>query len=271
MVERLAGPRHERRRDAEERAVRVLEDERRRGRVPGRVAARLEGRADAAGRERRGVGLALDQLLAGELGDRGAVAGRAEERVVLLGRHVRSAAGTSACSASRPSPSPSPSSPRRPESASEVSSASPVGQRRLQALEDVLRQALALLGEAEDVLAEDRRRRAAVRSVVPSAAPLALHCAAETFGWRVRVMGKADCLLADDGRREPENARGTRLIRCPKRHRSCASGRAAHGGKLLATPTACQRRARSECRHTGQRRAFCSGLAALSTACASAR
>ncbi len=35
--------------------------------------------------KRRGVGLALDQLLAGELGDRGAVAGGAVEGVVLLG------------------------------------------------------------------------------------------------------------------------------------------------------------------------------------------
>ena len=57
--------------------------------VPGRVAARLERRADAAGRERGGVRLALDQLLARELGDRGAVADGAEERVVLLGRQAR--------------------------------------------------------------------------------------------------------------------------------------------------------------------------------------
>ena len=85
VVERLARPRGERRRDAEQRAVRVLEDERRAGRVPGGVAAGLEGRADAAGRERGCVGLALDQLLAGELGDRGAIAGRAVEGVVLLG------------------------------------------------------------------------------------------------------------------------------------------------------------------------------------------
>ena len=84
VVERLARPRRERGRDAEQRAVRVLEDEGRRGRVPGRVAAGLERGPDAAGRERRRIGLALDQLLAGELGDRRAVAGRAVERVVLL-------------------------------------------------------------------------------------------------------------------------------------------------------------------------------------------
>ena len=77
VVERLARPRRERGRDAEQRAVRVLEDERRRGRVPRGVAARLERRPDAAGRERRRVRLALDQLLAGELGERVAVAGRA--------------------------------------------------------------------------------------------------------------------------------------------------------------------------------------------------
>src|SRR5439155_4454082 len=81
-------PRDERGRDAERRAVRVLEDERRRGRVPGGVAAGLEGRADAAGRERRSVRLALDQLLARELGDRAAVAGGRVERVVLLGGHA---------------------------------------------------------------------------------------------------------------------------------------------------------------------------------------
>src|SRR6202020_3467719 len=75
----------ERGRDAEQRAVGVLEDERGAGRIPGGVAARLERRADAAGRKRRGVGLALDQLGAGELGQRRALAGRRVEAVVLLG------------------------------------------------------------------------------------------------------------------------------------------------------------------------------------------
>ena len=55
-------------------------------RIPRRVAAGLERRPHAAGREARGVGLALDQLLAAELGDRRAVASRREKRVVLLGR-----------------------------------------------------------------------------------------------------------------------------------------------------------------------------------------
>src|SRR4029079_12160561 len=88
VVERLAGPRRERGRDAEQRPVRVLEDERGGGRVPCGVAARLEGGADAAGRERGRVRLALDELLARELGDRVAVARRVVERVVLLGRQA---------------------------------------------------------------------------------------------------------------------------------------------------------------------------------------
>src|SRR4029453_5817946 len=85
-VERLTRPRGERRRDAQQRAVRVLQEERRARRVPGRIAARLEGRAHAAGRERGGIRLALDQLLARELGERDAVHRGGEERVVLLGR-----------------------------------------------------------------------------------------------------------------------------------------------------------------------------------------
>ena len=89
VVERLTGPGGERGRDAQQRAVGVLEDERRRGRVPGGVAARLERRADASGRERGGVGLALDELLAGELRKRGALARRPVEGVVLLGRRAR--------------------------------------------------------------------------------------------------------------------------------------------------------------------------------------
>ena len=89
VVQRLTGPGDERGRDAEDRAVRVLHDERRRGRVPGGVATRLEGGAQAAGRERRGVRLALDQRLAGELGDRLALRGGRVEGVVLLGGQPR--------------------------------------------------------------------------------------------------------------------------------------------------------------------------------------
>ena len=93
-VERLAGPGGEGGRDAEQRPVRVLEDEGGGGRVPGGVAARLEGGADAAGREGGGVGLALDQLLAGEAGQRRALARRARRRSRASPRSSRSAAGT---------------------------------------------------------------------------------------------------------------------------------------------------------------------------------
>src|SRR5262249_27532716 len=83
-VERLTGPAGKRGRDAEQGPVRVLEDEGGAGRVPCGVAAGLEGGADAAGGEGGGVGLALDQLLAGEPGERLAFAGGLEEGVVLL-------------------------------------------------------------------------------------------------------------------------------------------------------------------------------------------
>ena len=62
--------RDERRRDAERRAVGVLQDVGRAGDVPDGVAAGLERVAHAAGGEARGVRLALDQRLAGELGER---------------------------------------------------------------------------------------------------------------------------------------------------------------------------------------------------------
>ena len=51
----------------------ALQQPQRAGRIPRRVAARLEGAAQAARREARRVGLALDQFLAGELRDRLAV------------------------------------------------------------------------------------------------------------------------------------------------------------------------------------------------------
>jgi hypothetical protein len=88
-VERLTRPGDERRRDAEQRAVRVLEDERRARRVPRGVAAGLERVADAAGRERGGVGLALDQLLAAEPGKPLAVAVGLEEGIVLFRGETR--------------------------------------------------------------------------------------------------------------------------------------------------------------------------------------
>ena len=155
VVQRLAGPRRERRRDAQQRAVGVLEDERGAGRVPGGVAAGLEGGADAAGGERRRVGLALDELLAGELGQRRALAGRGVEAVVLLGGQAGQRLEHVACSGWRPSPAPTPSWPARRRRRAMVSSASPRARVLRQPLVDVLGQALALDGRAEDVGAED--------------------------------------------------------------------------------------------------------------------
>ena len=85
LVERLAGIAHEGRGDAEH----VVFDEGRARGVPGGVATRLEGGADAAGGEARGVGLALDELFAREGHDGGAVGLGVEEGVVLLTRDAR--------------------------------------------------------------------------------------------------------------------------------------------------------------------------------------
>ena len=57
--------------------------------VPCRVAARFEGRAQTAARERAGVGFALDELLAAELHDHAAVVGRGDEGVVFFGGQSR--------------------------------------------------------------------------------------------------------------------------------------------------------------------------------------
>ena len=88
-VERVARERAERRRDAQRRPVLVALDEGRRRRVPRRVAARLEGRPEAARRERARVGLAADEVPAREALHRLRGAGRLEEGVVLLGRAAR--------------------------------------------------------------------------------------------------------------------------------------------------------------------------------------
>ena len=85
LVERLAGPADEGRRDHQRDGAAAVQQPRRARRIPRRVAARLEGGAHAARREARRVGLALDQFLARELEDRFAVAGRRQKRVVLLG------------------------------------------------------------------------------------------------------------------------------------------------------------------------------------------
>ena len=87
-VERLARVRDVRGRDRQRDAVGLDLEEDRAGDVPAGVAARLERGAQAARREGARVRLALDEVPAGELGDRVAVTGRGQERVVLLGRRA---------------------------------------------------------------------------------------------------------------------------------------------------------------------------------------
>ncbi len=169
-VECLARPGDERRRDAEQGAVRVLDDEGGAGRVPGGVAAGLEGVADAPRRERGGVRLALDQLLAREAGQPAAVAVRLEERVVLLRREARErledvrVVGRAALQR--------PVLHRLGDGVGEGGvEGLAVLERRLKPLVDVLRQPLLLHGGREDVAPErvvglvgevDRAQRAAV-------------------------------------------------------------------------------------------------------------
>ena len=85
LVERLAGVAAEGRGDAEH----LVLDEGVGGGIPRGVAAGLEGGAQAAGGEAGGVGLALDELLAGEGHDGAAVIGGIDEAVVLLGGDAR--------------------------------------------------------------------------------------------------------------------------------------------------------------------------------------
>ena len=85
LVERLAVVADEHRRDAQRARAARLDDEHRARRVPRRVAARLPGGAQAARREARRIGLALDELRPGELLERLAVVVEVEEGVVLLG------------------------------------------------------------------------------------------------------------------------------------------------------------------------------------------
>ena len=86
MVERFAGERDVGGRDRQGHAVRFDLQEDRRGDVPRGIAARLERRPDPTRRERARIWLALEEVLAGELGDRAAVPDRVEERIVLLCR-----------------------------------------------------------------------------------------------------------------------------------------------------------------------------------------
>ncbi len=84
-VQRVTGHRDENRWNAKSIAVRIFQHVGRARDVPAGVSARLERGAQAAVREARGVRLALDQGLAGELGDRGTLAAGLEEAVVLFG------------------------------------------------------------------------------------------------------------------------------------------------------------------------------------------
>ena len=71
--------------NAQCRAVLVALDEGGARRIPRRVAARLEGRPQPAGRERRGVRLAAYEILPRKRHDRPRRAARLEERLVLFG------------------------------------------------------------------------------------------------------------------------------------------------------------------------------------------
>ena len=85
VVQRLTGVRDEHGRYAEG----VVLDEDRRSRVPGGVAARLEGGADASAGEGRGVRLLLDQGLAVEGLDHATLPVVFHQGVVFLGSHFR--------------------------------------------------------------------------------------------------------------------------------------------------------------------------------------
>ncbi len=82
-------------------AVGAFVDEGRASRIPGCVAARLEGGPQAAGGEGAGIGLAADQFFAAEFRDGFAVGDGGEEAVVLFGgqaghglEHMREVGGS---------------------------------------------------------------------------------------------------------------------------------------------------------------------------------
>ncbi len=88
MVQRLAGPGDKRRRNAQGIAVGILVNIGRAGHVPGRVATRLKGGADAARGETGRVRLGLDQRIAGKLRDCPARAVGVKKAVMLLRREA---------------------------------------------------------------------------------------------------------------------------------------------------------------------------------------
>ena len=83
-IQGLAFPRRVRRWNAQRGAIRILNNEGGGCRIPCGVTTRFEGGTQAAVREARRIRLALDQLFAGELGDRTATLVRSDERVVFL-------------------------------------------------------------------------------------------------------------------------------------------------------------------------------------------
>ena len=213
LVQRLAGPGDEDRRDAQGVPVRVLQDVRRAGHVPAGVAAGLEGAADAAVGEARAVRLALGQGLAGELGQRAAVGVRLQEGVVLLrgqtGQRVEDVGVVRGAVLQRPVPH---------------GRGHRVGDRRIERgalldrgqhrVVDVLGQPALHPGQVEDVLAEqlaerlgevlvrDLVRRHGLDGVVPGGA--------STHG-APRVRGLAGC-----GETVPDDVGGVR-VRMPRR------------------------------------------------------
>jgi hypothetical protein len=165
LVERLAVVADEDRRDAERARVPRLDDEHRAGRVPRRVAARLPRVAEPARGEARRVGLALDQLLAGEALDRLLGLVEREEGVVLLGREpgLRLEPVREVGHAARDRPLLDRLGDRRGDVGVELLAEA---DRRGEPVVDVLRQLVAHLSRAEGVHAEILRRRVAAVAAV---------------------------------------------------------------------------------------------------------
>jgi hypothetical protein len=85
VIERISGPGGKDAWDAQRCPVGMLHDEGGRGRVPCRVASGFEGLAQTAAGEGGGIGLALDEVLAGELCNGTAAGIGGDEAFVLFG------------------------------------------------------------------------------------------------------------------------------------------------------------------------------------------
>ena len=161
VVQRLAGHRHEHRRDAQRVAVRVLQDVRRAGDVPAGVAAGLEGAAQAAV---TGSWTRPARPGSGSCRRTRPASGRrrpARGSCRASRRSGRSAGRRRARSGWRPSPAPSPSSPRRPTSATAGSSLAPFSMVATTDLKTDLGSRSCISALREDVRAEDLARRLA--------------------------------------------------------------------------------------------------------------